>query len=575
MSDLFSSVIVPRTRSLPLMWLTPSLAATSRRVYNTRFRSAADLSAFMEKQLEELKVKMESSAEALGRFERDLSVINPEEKTNILSARLLQLNTEYTGAQVDRVRKEAAWRSVKSGTLESASMGQGDALKTITDRLNDAQQAFSAIQTRFGVNHPEYKKAAKQVAELKAELDSTKQHAGERVGAEYNQAVVREEMLQKAATEAKAEYDGLNARSIQYQQLKREAEADKKLYDELIQKIKEAGINSGFQGDSIRLADLARPGAFPVSPSMKINLLLALALGLLFSVGAALGADMMDNTVRDPEQVQRLLNTQVIGILPHAKAPAKRGAGGEAKVLMKPRTSPTSTSAAISKRFELCRNSILLSNLDRGVSSLLITSAAPREGKTTTAVHLALAHAEQRHKTLLIDCDLRRPAVHKYFGFSKDAPGISNIANQGLEWRSTVQRVESVPDLHVITAGPSSRLAADLLDNVIPRIIAEANNDYALVVIDAPPVLGFAECLQLSTAVDSVVVVTLAGETNRKALMSVLEMLRRLHARTSGIVLNRMAKDVTDGYYYYGYYGKYYRYYSKYHETPTDQNAVT
>ncbi len=164
--------------------------------YNIRYQASASLSAFMEKQLEELKAKMERSSAALVQFERELNVINPEEKTSILSARLLQLNTEYTNAQADRVRKEAAFQSMKSGSLEAAMVStQGESLRKLTDRLNEAQEKFAEVKTHFGSNHPEYKKAAAQLAEVQRLLETTTQNIKQRVEIEYGEAVRREGML--------------------------------------------------------------------------------------------------------------------------------------------------------------------------------------------------------------------------------------------------------------------------------------------------------------------------------------------------------------------------------------------
>ncbi len=537
--------------------------------YNVRFESALGLSSFMEKQIAELKAKMERSGEALARFERDLNVINPEDKTPILSARLLQLNTEYTSSQADRVKKEAVWKSLSDGSADVTQIsGPGDSLKTMQEHLNEARQKFTDAASHYGVNHPEYKKAAGQVAELTRELQEAKQTVQGTVEADYKQALSREQMLQSAVAETKSEFDRLNARSFQYQELKQEADGDKKLYDELMQKIKEASINSGFQSSEIRLVDMARPGAGPVSPRPLVNLLLVAMLSLTLGVGAAIASELLDNTVRDPEQVQRLLNVQVIGILPQAKARAsgrnKSNGDGDRNALMRLENASDKQLTGYIESIRTLRNSILLSDLDRSVASLFVTSAAPKEGKTTTAVHLALCHAEQRHKTLLVDCDLRRPTIHKYFSIASDTPGITEVAINGVPWRSVIQRIEGVPDLHVLPGGVASRLAADLVGRTMQSIIEEAKKEYDLVVIDGPPILGFAEPLQLAALADSVVIVALSGETNRKALQSVLESVSRVRARVSGIVLNRMAKDTTDGYYYYGYYGKYYKYYSKY-----------
>src|SRR5579871_1970347 len=288
--------------------------------YRIRYNATASLGDFMERQLEELKAKMEKSSAALVQFERELNVINPEEKTSILSARLLQLNTEYTNTQADRVKKEAAYTAVKDGTLAAAQVStQGDALKKLTENLNDAEERFAEVQTHYGVNHPEYKKAQTKVQELLAQIGNTSDSISERVEVEYREAQNRETMLESAVADTKADFDRMNARSFEYQTLKREADSDKKLYEELVRKIKEAGINASFQNSSIRVADPARPGLKPVFPKTWLNVLLAFLFATFFAVGAAVLNDVLDNTVRDPDQVSRLLNTQVIGSLPAVK----------------------------------------------------------------------------------------------------------------------------------------------------------------------------------------------------------------------------------------------------------------
>ena len=389
--------------------------------YNIRIRSSASLSSFMEKQLEELKAKMERSSSALAQFERELNVINPEEKTSILSSRLLQLNTEYTNAQTDRVRKETAYQSVKGGSLEAAQVSsQGDALKRLTERFDEAQQRFAEAKTHYGANHPEYRKLATQLAEVQRQLDKTRANIGQRVEVEYDEAVSRESMLNKAVADTKAEFDRLNARSFEYQALKRDAEADKKLYEELIRKIKEAGINAGFQNSAVRIADTARPPFKPVFPNISLNLALAFLFSTLLAVGAAVLADLLNNTVRDPEQVRRTLNTEVIGTLPSVKEWRGRtlsaSGNGNGTALISVATPAAHTSlSGFDEAVRTLRNSILLADFDRRVRSLMVTSAAPSEGKSTIAAHLATAHAQQGRKTLLIDGDLRRPSVHRRF----------------------------------------------------------------------------------------------------------------------------------------------------------------
>ena len=534
--------------------------------YNIRFRSSAGLSEFMEKQLEQLRAKMESSSAAVAKFERELNVINPEEKTSILSARLLQLNTEYTNAQAERVKKESAYQ-VKKGSIESAQVSsQGETLKRIIDRLNDAQEKLAEIKTQLGPNHPDYKRAAALVAELEKQSEHARQNISDRVEVEYLQAVEREKMLQRAVAQSKTEFDRLNARSLEYHAVKGEAEADKKFYDELIHKIKEAGINSNLKNNTIRLANSAGPPEDPVYPRVRFNVLLAFLFSSCIAVGAALIADMLDRTVRDPEQIRWMLNARAIGTLPlmRANRPFALMAGSAAGngVALPNRMSDMDMGSYL-EAVRTLRNAILLGDMDRRLYSILVTSASPREGKTTTAVHLAAAHAEQRHRTLLIDCDLRRPSVHSHFGIANET-GVTTVLTAGLPWRDAVVEMTERPNLYVMPSGPSSRQAAELAGIGLGRIIEEASKEFELIIVDAPPMLGFAEPLQIATLVDGVIVVTLAGKTDRQAVNSVLTALHDLKAYVIGVVLNSVHQNLSEGYYYSGYHGKNYgQYYNR------------
>jgi polysaccharide biosynthesis transport protein len=545
--------------------------------YAIRYKATASLSEFMERQLEELKAKMEKSSEALARFERELNLINPEEKTSILTARLLELNSEYTKAQADRVRKEAANNSVQNGSLAAAqASNQGEALKKLAEDLGEAQQKFAEGRTTFGANHPEYKKLQSQVTELEAQLDSARKNVGRRAQVEYYEAVDRESQLEKAVKETKAEYDSLNSRSFEYQNLKREAEGDKKLYEELVRRIREAGINASFQNSSIRVADLARPGLRPVFPKIWLNVLLAFLFASFFSVGAAVLSDVLDNTVRDPDQISRLMNADVIGSLPAVKDWRRHlspihgvsmingvhanGNGNGTAALVKARSEGDEALTNYEEAIRTLRNSILLTDFDRRLRSVLLTSASPSEGKSTVAAHLAATHASQHKRTLLIDGDLRRPSVHRLYQVPNSV-GLSNVLLQQISWRDAVIRIDDPQGLDVLPAGPSTRRASDLIGMGLAEIIEEATREYDLVVLDAPPLLGFAEPLQMATAVDGVIVVARAGDTSRKALNTVITTLARLRANLVGVVLNEVHREVSAGYYYY--YGHYSKYYAK------------
>ena len=531
-------------------------------IYNIRIRSSASLSTFMERQIEELKATMERSSQALARFERDLNVVSPEDKTNILAARLLQLNTDYTNMQSERLRKQAAWDSVREGSLDAAlATPQGESLRRLAEHLNDDREHVAEVNSYYGSNHPEYRRAQAKLKETEDAFEATRAEIARRVEVEFREASQREDMAREAVGGAKSEFDQMNARSFEYQALKREADADKTLYDELVRKIREAAINAGFQNSSVRIADPARPALKPVFPDTPLNLLLALLFSSLAAVAAAVVSDLLDKTIRDPEQVVRTLHIEVVGSLP----------------LMKSRTTSLMTPGPRARRLpgardrgedhdlsgfqesvRSLRNSILLGSLDRPYRSLLVTSAAPGEGKTTTAANLAAVHAEQGKRTLLIDGDLRRPSVHRNFNLLS-VVGLSNVLMGEIPWRAALVQVEGLKDLDILPAGPPSRRATDLVGRSLMELLEEASSEYDLVVLDAPPLLGFAEPLQMATAADAVLVVARAGQTSRKAVAQVLATLARLRAKVAGLVLNEVHRELSDSYYYYGYYRSYYR----------------
>lgn len=538
--------------------------------YTIRYKATAGLSEFMERQLEELKAKMEKSSQALLQFERELGVVNPDEKTNIISARLLQLNNEYTAAQGDRVGKQAAYEAVNDDSLAAAQVSsQGDALKKLGESLNAANEHFAEVRSHYGANHPEYKKAQIHVAEIEAQIEEARLDVVNRAREQFDEARNREGMLAQAVQETKTEFDNLNSRSFDYQTLKHEAESDKGLYEELVRKIKEAGINASFQNSSIRVADLARPGLKPVFPKIWLNALLAFLLAVLLAVGLAVTSDVLDNTVRDPDQVARLMSTVVIGSLPAVKDWRRRATPLLAGPTMATMHGKENVNGHGSRGYQslstyeeairTLRNSILLTDFDRRLKSVLMTSASPSEGKSTVAAHLAATHAEQGKRTLLIDGDLRRPSVHRLYQVPNSI-GLSNVLLEQISWRDALVRLPEPNGLDILPAGPSTRRASDLIGTGLAELIDEATREYDLVVLDAPPLLGFAEPLQMASIVDGVIIVARAGDTSRTALGSVVQTLARLRANLLGVVLNEVHKEVSSKYYYsyYSRYGKYY-----------------
>jgi capsular exopolysaccharide synthesis family protein len=563
--------------------------------FDIKMKSSGALSAFMQTQLEELRARMERSGMALAQFERQLNVINPEDKTNILSSRLLQLNTDYTKAQSERMAKEAAARAMKDGT-EAAAMvtAQGEDLARIQDKVNQAKSKLADVSAVYGPNHSEYRKAKNDLDEVQRQFEEAQKNVSQRVDADLKEAQGREEMLRRAVQATKNEYDQLNSHTFEYQQLKREAEGDKALYADLERKIREATINSGFRNSSIRIADSARPPDEPIFPNKKLNMLLAFLASAILGICAAILGDVMDNTIRDPEQVARALDTSVLGALPAVKEMRRLLTGNtvtgleglddyaltsngfehstklirynpeeaakktsKKKGLMRLPSAGSDAISSYEEAIRTLRHSILLPDLDRTIKSLLITSATPSEGKSTAIIHLGIAHSEQGKKTLIIDADLRRPSIHKKLNISGTL-GLSNVLLGEFKWQETVMTMEQWPNLDVLPSGTVSRRASDLVGPMMLDILSEASRDYDLILVDAPPLLGFAEAMQVARAVDGVVVMARAGQTSKRAVATVLATLKRLRAHVVGLVLNEVDRSTTHGYYYYNDYRKYY-----------------
>ncbi len=532
--------------------------------YNIRARSSVSLSRYMAKQTEDLRAKMEDSSAKLAQMEKELNVVDPEERTNMLSKRLIELNSDYAKAQTELVRARASFESTKSGSLDAVMLsGQADSLKRLVERRNEINERFAELKSHFGPNHPEFRKTSAQLKAIDEDVERARLRIVAQAELEYSSAQSREAMIKRNFEDAKAEGDRLNSRSFEYRRAKQEADADKKLYDELVRKIRESEINASFQNNIVRISDPARAAWKHVFPDMKLNILLALILSALLGIGAAVLADTLDDTIRDPEQVTRSMNTHVIGSLPSVKDLtslhiATTGAVGTGLPVRS--GGADRQMSTYDEAIRTLRSSVLLTDFDRRIRTLLMSSATAGEGKSTTASHLAYTHAEQKKMTLLIDCDLRRPSQHKIFSVPSGI-GLSNIVNGELEWRDAILKLETNPYLHVITAGPPSRRAADLVGPRMPGLIEEMSKEYDLIILDGPPLLGFAESLQMASAADGVVVVTRAGETSRKAVAAAIQTLGQLRANVVGLVLNQVKKHHSDHYYYYGYYGKYYKRY--------------
>jgi succinoglycan biosynthesis transport protein ExoP len=544
--------------------------------FHSRLSDSRNQTNFMEHQLDELRASMEKSSAAVSNFERQLGVVDADEKTNILSARLMQLNTDYTDAQADRIKKEAEFAGLEGGSVSAAEASdQGEGLKRLNEQLHEAEQKFSDVKQHFGPKHPVYLRQAALIGELKSQIDNTATSVTNRARVAYQDAAHRENILHRELTDAKGAYDQLNSRSFQYQTLKMEAQDNRKLYDDLEQRIKEAGINANYENSSTHISEDARPAEKPLYPNVPLNMGLSFGFSLLFGIAGVILYDAVNDKIKDVREIPTNFGVEVLGVIPasreHERSLLKRSFLCEALMegpreehdrsrglayfrgAKDPVSLPSSHSDHYEESVRRLWSSFKLSNASGTFHSLMVTSGMPGEGKTTVSIQLALANARHDLKTLLIDADLRRPSTHRNLGLSM-TPGFADALADVGKWRNSVRQSELDPNLYVLTAGTAREGSLDKLGRTLPELLSLAEREFDLIIVDSPPLLAFAEPLHMATAVDGVLVIACADKTSRSALYSVLRTLQRLRSNVVGITLNQVQGGQNAGYYDYRQY---------------------
>jgi uncharacterized protein involved in exopolysaccharide biosynthesis len=402
-----------------------------------RARSSMKESLFIEKQMSELKKNMDDSATYLASYEKQLGVVDPDQKTSILAARLLQLNSQYTDAQNDRILKETEFRALTTGSLAALEVSpQAAALARLEETLHSDEEKMAAAKAIYGPNYAEYKRAENELNEVTREYNAMQAEIGKRIQVEYDEAKHREGMLRASLLETKAESDSLNAQSLEYQELKRQAETNRSLYNELLRKVKEAAINGAFQGSAIRIVDEARPQLHPVFPNKTVFISLGCLFSFALSAAGVILWDMSDRTLRDPDEARRAIGVEVLGILPHVHkfeslSPSKALTIQGATLTRQHRNDWFATADCYEDAIHALLASVL--DIDHGkfIRSILFTSAIPGEGKSSCAAYMAAAHARKGFKTLLIDTDLRCPSQQSCFHLPNH-PGLADAILRNL-----------------------------------------------------------------------------------------------------------------------------------------------
>jgi succinoglycan biosynthesis transport protein ExoP len=537
----------------------------------SHYQSTTEATTWLTDQLDELRVKVKNSEDARLEYEKKNQIWELDDKQNITTQRLADLNKELTQAQNDRMNRQSLYEFAKSGEIDSVpQIRDNNAVQDLIHKRAEMAALYNDALAQYGPNFPKVQRLQAQLSELDANLAREKKSVVGRLESEFREARQREDLLTRTLDQQKIEANRMAELMVQYNILKRDAEANKSLYDGLLTKLKEAGISAALQSSNIRVVDPAMVPSSPARPAKARNVALAFLVGLVGGIGLALIREYMDNTVKTPDDIETLSRLPSLAVVPafaESNGDAKRsrllgrgngngngnGHGHERHAELVAQHYPKSQ---MSEAFRALRTSLLLSQAEHPPQVILVTSALPREGKTTAAANLAVTLAQLGDRTLLIDADLRKPGIGrllnlgsgKFAGLSSYLAGVSSLD------LVTIQH-PAIPNLSAIPTGPLPPNPADLLSShKLADALVELRTRFKFIVIDTPPIMAATDAVILSVQADGVLIVVRSGETPKEAFTRTRDLLVSVKCHLLGVVLNAVDSSAPDYYYSYRYY---------------------
>lgn len=531
--------------------------------FRSKYDATIQASNWLSSELEGLRIKVEKSENARIAYQRANQTWQIDEKQDITTSKLADLSKAVTEAQTDVAQKEAMYRMAVSGNVDALPTAHGsEVLTELLKRKSDIDEQYAEALNQYGPNFPKVLRIAAQQKELEENLSRARKTLIESVQQEFTTARSHVELLQETLDKQRAEANDQAEKLIQYHILQHDAESDRLLYDGLLQKLKEATITVGLRSTNIRVVDPALAPGGPSRPQKARNILLAFLIGLVGGVGLALFREYLDNTVKSPDDIEALTGLPSLAVVPampglnahQGRLSRKAGEGGSpGRIELLSYAQPKSQ---ISEAFRALRTSLLLSQAEHPPQVILVTSALPREGKTTAAVNLAVTLAQLGDRTLLMDSDLRKPGIRRALNLTlgKDVGLSSYLAGVSSLDEATIQH-PTITNLSALTTGPVPPSPADLLSSHRMReAIAELRRRFKFIVIDSPPVMAATDAVILSALTDGVLLVVRSGETPKEAFTRTRDLLAAVKCRLLGVVLNAVDSSAPDYYYSYRYY---------------------
>lgn len=544
----------------------------------SKFQVVGQASKFLTTQIEQLKSDVSEKEEELHAYGQQKDIISVDPTTNVTLQKLGALNHDYASAVSDRVAKAAHYYELLGAPDETILQGTSESgsVVVLKNEISGLQRQYNEKLQVYKPEWPAMKQLRVQIEEAQKSLRKETHDAATRVREEARRdfltAQRREQSLQGELGTQKQEAMQLNSNAVEFNNLRNEVETKRNLLEMLQKRQAETEVTARLRGQrvsNIRIVDRALVPGRPFSPSYPANLWEGLMIGVMGGIGLAFFRDLLDRSLRTIEDVERYLRLPALGVIPAVGAGAVGrswyGYGGsqkrkqknvdpdEAKIELLPHQHSRS---AVAEAYRAVRAGLLLSQAG-GIRSIVITSCLPAEGKTSTALNLAIVLAQLDKRVLLVDADLHKPRLHDTLRMP-NRTGLVSILVENVSPTRAIQPT-NIPGVSVITSGPPTPNPSGLLSSESMKTLlefAEMNFDYVL--IDSPPLELVADAMLIGSQTDGVVLCVEGGSTARDRVLRVRNLLAKSNVNVIGVIINKLREQAFG----YGYgYGKSYRYY--------------
>lgn len=524
---------------------------------------------WLNEQMNKLKVDLESSEMALHDYKKSNNLLSAQfdDRSNMLREQMAQLNQLLTAVRAKGKEAQARRDQVAKVKIDDPSelpafeLLQSTVLQQLRSSYSEAKREREALlRGGKGENYDAVKAAEGRIDETRRAILREVKNIQGALDRDLSSVRQQEGGLAGLFEQSKKEALELNLLEIEYNRLRRSKENNEKLYSLLLERTKESDLARMLNVNNVRVLDRPRIPRAPVRPNVPLNIGAGILLGILLGIGTAMARAMLDRTIKTPGDVEQVLGVSFLGLIPEleitkdtlpaAKQRRRNRGGATPGRELVVHEMPTSGIAEASRSI---RTNILFTAPDKPYKVMLVTSAAMGEGKTTVACCIAIAMAQTGKRVVLVDCDLRRPRMHRIFQKQSDRGLTTALLEEGQD--DHTEETE-VPNLSVYVAGPHPPNPAELLQSErFKTVLKRLTTKFDYVILDSPPVLAVTDAAVLSTLVDGVVMVTRAFQTRKELAQHAVRRLTDVGAHVAGIVLN--AVNLTKDEYKYSY--QYYR----------------